>query len=159
MTNLTSPPRSSHTPDEDPQPRTRLAKVSRVISTHPRRSLLAVFFFVLVAGFFGGPLAGSLDSSGGFASNDADSVRAVDRIEAATGTEPDAGIVIVVDTPAGVAGADDRLQQVTDQLAAEPGVVQVTSPTTTALSAKKQLLPNFGVNPLTDLMMAGIGSK
>jgi RND superfamily putative drug exporter len=130
MTNLTLPPRSSRTPDQDLPARTRLAQVSRVLSAHPRRSLLAVFFFVLAAGFFGGPLAGSLDASGGFASNDADSVRAVDRIEAATGTEPDAGIVIVVDTPGGLPANRDRVQQVTDRLAAEADVVQVTSPTT-----------------------------
>ncbi|HET6940456.1 MAG TPA: MMPL family transporter [Nocardioides sp.] len=131
MTNLALPPRSVPTPDQDPQARTRLARVTRALSAHPRRSLLAVFFFVLVAGFFGGPLAGSLDASGGFASNDADSVRAVDRIEAATGTEPDAGIVIVVDTPGGLPADDARVQQVTDRLAAEADVVQVTSPTTT----------------------------
>jgi RND superfamily putative drug exporter len=131
MTNLTLPERSSPTPDQTASARTRLGTMTRVLSAHPRRSLLAVFFFVLVAGFFGGPLAGSLDASGGFASNDAASVKAVDRIEAATGTEPDAGVVLVVDTPEGLPAADDRVRQVTDTLRAEAGVVQVTSPTTT----------------------------
>ena len=86
MTNQTLPPRSTPTPDPDPTARRASGRVSRFLSSHPRRSLLAVFLFVLVAGFFGGPLAGSLDSSGGFASDDADSVRAIERIEAATGT-------------------------------------------------------------------------
>ena len=86
---------------------------------------------MLVAGFFGGPLAGSLDASGGFANDDADSVRAVERIEAATGAAPGAGIVIVVDTPQGLPADTARVQEVTDALAAEPGIVQTTSPTTT----------------------------
>lgn len=34
-----------------------------------------------------------------------------------------------------------------------------TSPTITALSAKKQFAPNSGVNPRTDLIMAGMRSK
>ena len=132
MTNQTLPPRSTSTPEHDPNAAPmRSGRVSRALSAHPRRSLLAVFLFVLVAGFFGGPLAGSLESSGGFASNDADSVRAIDAIEAATGTEPGAGIVIVVDTPDGPAADADRVQQVTDTLAAESGVTRVTSPTTT----------------------------
>ena len=85
MTNQTLPPRSTR---PRPAERTRRLRPPRpALGAHPRRSLLAVFLFVLVAGFFGGPLAGSLDASGGFASNDADSVRAIETIEAATGTE------------------------------------------------------------------------
>ena len=73
-------------PDEDDPPRT--GRLARLLSTRPRRSLLAVFLFVLVAGFFGGPVAGSLESGGGFATSDADSVQAIERIEAATGRSP-----------------------------------------------------------------------
>jgi len=109
----------------------RGGRLTRLVSSAPRRSLLAVFLFVLVAGFFGGPLAGALDASGGFASADADSVRAIDAIEAATGTEPGPGIVIVVDTPGGLPAEAERVQQVTDTLGARSGVAQVTSPTTT----------------------------
>jgi RND superfamily putative drug exporter len=131
MTNQTLPPRSASAPDHDPTAPRRSGRLSRALSAHPRRSLLAVFLFVLVAGFFGGPLAGSLDASGGFASDDADSVRAVERIEAATGLAPGTGIVIVVDTPQGLPADTARVQEVTDALAAESGVAQVTSPTTT----------------------------
>ena len=131
MTNQTLSPRSTPTPDHDPSASRRSGRVSRFLSAHPRRSLLAVFLFVLVAGFFGGPLAGSLDASGGFASDDADSVQAVERIEAATGQSPGTGIVIVVDTPQGLPADTARVQEVTDALAAESGVAQVTSPTTT----------------------------
>ncbi|HEX5087488.1 MAG TPA: MMPL family transporter [Nocardioides sp.] len=114
-------------PDLEPAPPAGGGRLTRIVSSAPRRSLLAVFFFVLVAGFFGGPLAGSLDSSGGFASDHADSVKAVDTIEAATGTEPGAGIVIVVDTPDGLPADAGRVQQVSDSLAAQPGVARVTS--------------------------------
>ena len=131
MTNQTLSPRPTPTPDDDPSAPRRSGRVSRFLSAHPRRSLLAVFLFVLVAGFFGGPLAGSLDASGGFASDDADSVRAVERIEAATGQAPGAGIVIVVDTPQGLPADNAQVQEVTDALTAEPGVARVTSPTTT----------------------------
>jgi RND superfamily putative drug exporter len=135
MTNQTLPPRSTpdrdHDRDHDTTAPGSSGRVSRFLSSHPRRSLLAVLLFVLVAGFFGGPLAGSLDASGGFASDGADSVRAVERIEAATGMAPGTGIVIVVDTPQGLPADTARVQQVTDALAAESGVAQVTSPTNT----------------------------
>ncbi len=127
MTNQTLPVPT----DLDPSATRRSGRMTRLLSAHPRRSLLAVFLFVLVAGFFGGPLAGSLDASGGFASNDADSVRAIETIEAATGTEEGPGIAIVVDTPSGLPADADRVQQVTDTLAAEAGITQVASPTTT----------------------------
>ncbi len=118
-------------PDHETTTPRRSGRVSRALSAHPRRSLLAVFLFVLVAGFFGGPLAGSLDASGGFASDDADSVQAIERIQAATGQSPGTGIVIVVDTPEGLPADTARVQEVTETLAAESGVAQVTSPTTT----------------------------
>jgi RND superfamily putative drug exporter len=129
MTSSTTLPRT--TPDHDPAPGTRGGRFTRLLSRAPRRSLLAVFLFVLVAGFFGGPVAGSLDSSGGFASDRADSVRAIDAIEAATGSEPGAGIVVVVDTPDGLAADADRVQAVADTLASQSGVVRVASPATT----------------------------
>jgi uncharacterized membrane protein YdfJ with MMPL/SSD domain len=125
MTQLTAP-----SPVHDPAP-TRAGRLTRALSSRPRRSLAAVFLFVLVAGFFGGPVAGQLESSGGFAANDADSVQAVERIEAATGKAPNAGIVLVVDTPNGLPADADRVAEVTQTLASEPDIAEVTSPTTT----------------------------
>ena len=90
-----------------------------------------MFLFVLVAGFLGGPVAGSLESSGGFATSDADSVQAIERIEAATGKSPGSGVVLLVDTPGGLPADADRVAEVTAALTAEPGVAEVTSPTTT----------------------------
>jgi uncharacterized membrane protein YdfJ with MMPL/SSD domain len=121
----------SPTPDHDTVGPHRRGRVTRALSAHPRRSLLAVFLFVLVAGFFGGPVAGSLDSSGGFAADDADSVQAIERLEAAAGKAPNAGLVLLVDTPDGLPADRDRVAEVTAALAAEPDIAEVLSPTTT----------------------------
>jgi uncharacterized membrane protein YdfJ with MMPL/SSD domain len=87
------------------------------LAAHPRRTLVAVLLFVVLAGAVGGPVAGALESSGGFVAPGADSEVAVDRIEAATGTEPDAGIVLLVDRP-----SPERLAAVERELARIPGV-------------------------------------
>ncbi len=75
------------------------------LAAHPRRTLLAVLLFVVLAGVFGGPVAGALESSGGFVAPGADSEVAVERLEAATGLEPGTGIVLLVDDPAAAADA------------------------------------------------------
>ena len=129
MTIQLTPP--SPTPDPEAAEPDRTGRVTRVLSSYPRRSLLAVFLFVLVAGFLGGPVAGSLDSSGGFAADDADSVRAIERLTAAAGQAPNAGLVLLVDTPNGLPADAARVAEVTAALAAEPDIAEVTSPTTT----------------------------
>src|SRR4051794_17629762 len=93
------------------------------LSAHPRRTLLAVLLFVVVAGVIGGPVAGRLTSSGGFVAPGADSQRAVQRIVAATGVAPDAGVVVLLDhpTPARVGAAADRLGEIR-------GVVRTATP-------------------------------
>ena len=131
MTNQTLSPRPTPTPDDAPTAPRRPGRVLRIIGAAPKRTLLAVFLFVLVAGFFGGPVAGSLDSGGGFATTNADSVRAIEQIQRATGRDPGTGIVLVVDTPDGLPADTDRVTEVTQALAAEPGVVEVSSPTST----------------------------
>ena len=97
MTIQLTPP--SSTPDHETAAPNRIGRVTRALSSRPKRSLLAVFLFVLVAGFFGGPVAGSLESSGGFAANDADSVQAIERSRPPAAQAPDAGLVLLVDTP------------------------------------------------------------
>src|SRR5689334_16515465 len=87
------------------------------LAARPRRTLLFVALFVVVAGVLGGPVAGALKSSGGFVAPGADSQVAVDRVEAATHREPDAGLVLLVDAPA-------RPQDVADRLARIRGVAQ-----------------------------------
>ena len=87
------------------------------LAAHPRRTLLAVLLFVVLAGAVGGPVAGALESSGGFVAPGADSEVAVDRIEAATGVEPGPGIVLLVEDP-----SPDRLAAIERELANVPGV-------------------------------------
>jgi RND superfamily putative drug exporter len=96
----------------------------RLLHAFPRRSLLAVLLFVAVAGVVGGPVAGAMQSGGGFAPADADSVRAVERIEAATGQRPYPGIVLVVETPdASTSVVDEAF----DELASVSGIAAVAS--------------------------------
>lgn len=96
--------------------------VERLLTTihaFPRRSLAAILLFVALAGVIGGPVAGALQSDGGFAPADAESARAVERIEAATGQQASAGLVLLVE-PAADAGA------VADALAGIDGLAEVT---------------------------------
>ncbi len=90
---------------------------------HPRRTLLAVLVFVVVAGIVGGPVAGALKSSGGFVAPGADSEVAIERIQAATGTQAGAGIVLLVDAPSG-----RRVDAVAARLARVHGVVRTATP-------------------------------
>ena len=92
------------------------------LGRHPRRTLAATFLFLVLAAVFGGPVAGALDSSEGFAPPDADSVTAIDEIESATGQEPSPGVVLLV------TGADRaRVDAVASQLSAVDGIADVVS--------------------------------
>jgi RND superfamily putative drug exporter len=88
--------------------------------SHPRRTLLAVLLFVVVAGVIGGPLAGRLSSSGGFVAPGADSQVAMDRVHAATGRDAGPGIVLLT-TPAARDAAAKRLARI-------PGVAETRTP-------------------------------
>ncbi|MEO9324350.1 MMPL family transporter [Nocardioides sp. C4-1] len=111
----------SPTRSESPSGTGPVARFLRLAHSSPRRALLAVFFFVLLAGAVGGPVAGALSSDGGFAPPDADSVAAVERIEQATGRESSPGLMVLVD------GTDQaRVDAVADRLAAIDGIVEVT---------------------------------
>ncbi len=82
-----------------------LSTLAYRLSRRPRRTLLAVLVFVILAGVIGGPVAGSLRSSGGFAPSGAGSQIAIRQIERATGAEPAAGVVLLVRTPQGARSA------------------------------------------------------
>ena len=106
-----------------------MPRLAALVTSRPKRTLLATLVFVLLAGVFGGPVAGQLAEDGGFVDERSDSVRAEERIEAASGTAPGAGIVLLADTPSGADSPAGRqrvaaLQRV---LAREPGVASVTS--------------------------------
>src|SRR4051812_36809145 len=89
------------------------------LAARPRRTLLIVLLFVIIAGFLGGPVAGALKSDGGFVAPGADSQVATDRIEAATGTEAGAGIVLLVRPP-----THARLASAARRLARIPGIAR-----------------------------------
>ncbi|HTU27768.1 MAG TPA: MMPL family transporter [Solirubrobacteraceae bacterium] len=98
-----------------------LSTLAHHLSRRPRRTLLAVLVFVILAGVIGGPVAGSLRSSGGFQPAGAGSQLAIRQIERATGAEPAAGVVLLVRTPQGarsaaghaaLTGASSRLARV-----------------------------------------------
>ncbi|MBA2516016.1 MAG: MMPL family transporter, partial [Solirubrobacterales bacterium] len=78
-----------------------LSRIGDLAAARPKRTLLALLAFLLLAGVLGGPVAGLLSTSGGFTSKDSGSQRAVDRIEAATGSQAAPGVVLLVATPQG----------------------------------------------------------
>jgi uncharacterized membrane protein YdfJ with MMPL/SSD domain len=83
----------------------------RLLHAAPRRSLLAVLLFVVVAGVVGGPVAGALETEGGFAPANAESTRAIERIEASTGKSLSAGVLLLIATPDGSqTGVTDAVQ-------------------------------------------------
>ncbi len=106
-----------------------LTALSDRIGGRPRRSLLAVGLFVIVAGVLGAPVAGVLEDAGGFAPPDAGSSRAIERINDASGTQSSARVVLLVRTPrgAGSPAARARVAQLRAELAREPGVVSVAT--------------------------------
>ncbi|MFZ0039980.1 MAG: MMPL family transporter [Solirubrobacteraceae bacterium] len=102
------------------------------IGAHPRRVLWITLAFVIVAGLIGGPLAGALKSTGGFAPAAADSQVATNQLKAATGLEPTPGIALLVDTPRGARAAAPEIAQIRDRLAAVPGVARTQAPAAVA---------------------------
>ncbi len=99
------------------------------LTARPRRTLLAVLAFVVLAGVLGGPVAGVLEDSGGFVPSDAGSVRTYERITAATGVQSTPGVVLLVDTPAGAASPPERerLERLRAEFDGEPGVASVAT--------------------------------
>jgi RND superfamily putative drug exporter len=96
-------------------------------TARPKLTLLAVLLFVALAGVLGGPVAGTLQSSGGFTATDSGSARAVERIEAATGAQAAPGVVVLLRTPSGAQSpaARARADAVRRTLAAQPGIASV----------------------------------
>jgi uncharacterized membrane protein YdfJ with MMPL/SSD domain len=117
-----------------------LTSLAARIGSRPRRSLAITLVFVIVAGIIGGPLAGSLKSSGGFAPPNSDSQVAQRTVQDATGREESPGIVLLVATPQGpradaaqVAGVDRKLSRI-------PGVAVTASPAAVARDGRQVLV-------------------
>ena len=106
-----------------------LTHLSDRIAARPKRGLLAVLLFVLLAGAVGGPVAGLLEDSGGFTPADSGSVATVERIERATGNQASAAVILLVETPAGATGpaAGRRVATLRAALERERGIVAVAS--------------------------------
>src|SRR3954452_7888952 len=74
-----------------------LARLARLSAARPRRTLLVLFAFVVLAGVVGGPGAGRLNADGGVTTAASESSRADRQFERATGQETAPGIVLLVD--------------------------------------------------------------
>jgi RND superfamily putative drug exporter len=99
------------------------------IATRPRRVLLAVLAFVLVAAGVGTSVFTALEDDAGFLPADAESMAAVQRVETASGTTAAPPIVVVQRPSAPVASPAGRAEvaRLAADLAARPGVAAVTS--------------------------------
>jgi uncharacterized membrane protein YdfJ with MMPL/SSD domain len=111
-----------------------LKSLAHTLSARPRRTLLFTLVFVVIAGAIGGPLAGSLKGSGGFAPPNSDSQVATNMLQRAAGTEPAAGIVLLVHTPNGPAAARTRIADIKTQLRGVEGVVSTMAPAEAAFA-------------------------
>jgi uncharacterized membrane protein YdfJ with MMPL/SSD domain len=96
----------------------------------PRRILIAALVTFVVAAVLGGPVAGQLDSANGFEDPGSSSVAARQAIQQASGLDASPGLIAVVDTPRGAAGAqaERRVAAVARVLDGVPGVAVVRTP-------------------------------
>ena len=95
------------------------------VGSRPRRTLLAVLAFVVLAGAVGTSVFSVFDDSGGFVPADAESLRAVERIETAAGTEASPSVIVL---QRGDGPVDrERVAALAAELEREPGVARVVS--------------------------------
>jgi uncharacterized membrane protein YdfJ with MMPL/SSD domain len=124
-----------------------------MLTARPKRTLLFVVLFVIVAGVLGGPVAGSLQTDGGFAATSSGSARAEAKIEEATGTAATPGVVALMRTP-------DRANAVREQLAAQPGIASVSGqPTLSRDGRSAYLLATLTANADDDTVVSGLQER
>ncbi len=99
------------------------------IVARPRRVLVATAVFAVFAAALGGPVFGLLQAGGGFTARDSDSARAVNRVEAASGTSSSPDAIVLLRPRAAVRSPAGRREvlRVTRELARVPGVASVAS--------------------------------
>lgn len=125
-------------------------------TARPKRTLLLVVLFVAVAGVFGGPIAGSLETAGGFTATESGSARADERIEAATGAQPAPGVVALLSTPAAV----ERAADVRAALAQQPGIVSVSeTPTGSRDGGSAYFVATLSRNADEDAVVTGLEQR
>ncbi len=117
-----------------------LTSLASRISARPKRSLLIALVVVLVAGALGGPVAGALKDSGGFAPANSGSQIAVRQLERATGLEATPGVVLLVATPRGPRAAAARIAQLRRRLAHVAGVARTAAPAAVARDGRHVLV-------------------
>ncbi|MDA0160706.1 MMPL family transporter [Solirubrobacter ginsenosidimutans] len=124
-----------------------------MLTARPKRTLLFVVLFVIVAGVVGGPVAGSLQTDGGFAATSSGSARAEAKIEQATGTAATPGVVALMDTP-------QRAAAVREQLAAQPGIAAVAKePTLSRDGRSAYLLATLTADADDDTVVNGLQER
>src|SRR5688572_22925597 len=97
-----------------------LARLGSLSAARPRRTLVLLLAFVVLAGVVGGPVAGRLESGGGFTTASSESSRADRQLQRATGAETSRGIVLLVDGSAG--GLEERAAAAAAELGGLAGV-------------------------------------
>src|SRR4051794_14821346 len=102
-----------------------LARLAALSAARPRRTLLILFAFVVLAGVVGGPVAGRLNADGGFTPSASESSRADRQFERATGQETAPGIVLLTDRQ-GASAAATKLAAIDGIAAARPAGVSGT---------------------------------
>ena len=102
-----------------------LERLGNLSAARPRRTLVILLAFVVLAGVIGGPVAGQLESDGGFTPGSSESSRADAQFERATGVEPAPGITLLVGGPG--AGLEQRADAAAAELAEVPGVASATT--------------------------------
>src|SRR5262249_31703019 len=120
--------------------RSMLRSLASKLSSRPRRSLSYVLVFVVAAAAIGGPLAGSLKSSGGFAPPNSDSQVAIRMLEKASGADPTSGITLLVKTPGGASAARQRIKAIVHRLGDVPGVLGAAGPTAVSHNGREVLV-------------------
>src|SRR4051794_16883184 len=124
-----------------------------MLSARPKRTLLFVVLFVVIAGVLGGPVAGSLQTEGGFNATNSGSARALERIESALGTQGAPGVVALMrhraDAPA-----------VREQLAHQPGIASVSPrPTLSRDGRQAYLMATLKTSADEDDVVAGLEER
>jgi RND superfamily putative drug exporter len=92
---------------------------------HPRRLALAALAFLLIAGVVGGPTAGLLQARDSFQDPSSQAAHAKALLEHATGNEPQAGVLALVNAPP----ASPAVASTASTIARVPGVASVATPT------------------------------
>ena len=117
-----------------------LRSLAAKLSSRPRRTLSFVLVFVVLAAAIGGPIAGALKSSGGFAPPNSDSQVAIRMLESANGADPTSGIVLLVKTPRGASASGPRIAAIVDRLKRVPGVLHAAGPTAVSRDGREVLV-------------------